>query len=89
VSLCYYNIYFYVLFNSVHVYSQIRELIKTRESSPALNELTGLLKELRDDEMDHLETAVEWDSKKAPLYDPFTGVVKVGCKAAIVVASRV
>lgn len=55
-------------------------------------ELQGLkqtIKTFRDDELEHLDTAVEHDAEKAVPYWLLTEAIKVTCKAAIWTAERV
>lgn len=46
------------------------------------------IKQFRDDELEHLETAIEHDSKKAVPYILLTETIKAGCRAAIWTAER-
>ncbi|KAL2919012.1 ubiquinone biosynthesis monooxygenase Coq7 [Polyrhizophydium stewartii] len=85
-----------------HYNSQIRELLEL-ESDPEITKLTEarsrrracafwslyIIRQFRDDELEHLETAVDHEAAKAPAYPLLTGVIKAGCAAAIWVASRV
>ncbi|KAI9363999.1 ubiquinone biosynthesis protein Coq7 [Zopfochytrium polystomum] len=71
-----------------HYNDQIRELIQI-EGNKEIEKLQNVIREFRDDELGHMHTAVEYDSKKAPLYDPLTAIVRQGCRVAIWVASRV
>ncbi|KAI8616106.1 ubiquinone biosynthesis protein Coq7, partial [Chytriomyces sp. MP71] len=70
-----------------HYNDQIRELVKIEGSENAKN-LAQVIKVLRDEELEHLNTAVDNEAKQAPAYDPLTFVIKNGCRAAIWVASR-
>lgn len=58
-----------------------------------LQENIGLLRsvliEFRDDELEHLDTAVEHDSQQAPAHALLSAVVEAGCKSAIEIAKRV
>ncbi|KAJ3097004.1 hypothetical protein HDU97_005340 [Phlyctochytrium planicorne] len=85
-----------------HYNDQIRELLKMEgEDIQKLTELSitiptshsvpikQLIREFRDEELGHLDTAVIHESKQAPGYDPLTMIIKQGCKAAIYVASRI
>lgn len=44
---------------------------------------------MRDDELHHHDTGVEYDGLKAPLYTLLKQVIQGGCKAAIFTAERV
>ncbi|KOS16286.1 coq7 protein [Malassezia pachydermatis] len=51
--------------------------------------LRDVLIEFRDDELEHLDTAVEHDSQQAPAHALLSAVVEYGCKGAIEIAKRV
>lgn len=51
--------------------------------------LTNTIKEFRDDELEHLNTAVEYDSHKAVPYIVITETIKGICKVAIWAAERI
>ena len=67
-----------------HYNDQLRELVKTDDT-----ELTKIVKEFRDDELEHLNTAVKEDAKEAKGYPVLSFIIQNGCKAAIWVAKRV
>ncbi|KAJ3332099.1 ubiquinone biosynthesis monooxygenase Coq7 [Blyttiomyces sp. JEL0837] len=71
-----------------HYNDQIRELLKI-EGDEEVSKLREVIREFRDDEMGHMNTAIDYDAKQAPLYTPLTGAIKQVCKTAIWVASRV
>ncbi|KAK4552570.1 ubiquinone biosynthesis monooxygenase Coq7 [Recurvomyces mirabilis] len=55
-------------------------------------ELQGLIKEIRrirDEELEHLDHAVENDAKEAKPYELLTGVIRAGCRGAIWVSEKV
>jgi ubiquinone biosynthesis monooxygenase Coq7 len=58
-------------------------------SHPSIALLKKILAEFRDDELEHLDTAVENDSQKAPAHALLSSLIGVGCKAAIEVSKRV
>ncbi|KAI9291670.1 ubiquinone biosynthesis protein COQ7 [Neoconidiobolus thromboides FSU 785] len=70
-----------------HYNDQLRDLaeIKTEE----MKEMRKTIKQFRDDELEHLETAIDHDAQKAPLHSVLTAVIQTGCKAAIYIASKV
>lgn len=80
-----------------HYNSQVRELFKWitelkekgEELDPELAELIGDIKRIRDEELEHLDHAVEHDAKQAQPYEPLTKVIQYGCKGAIWISERV
>lgn len=54
-----------------------------------LKELVVTLKRIRDEELEHLDHAVENDAKEARPYDPLVNVIRLGCRAAIQITQRV
>ncbi|KAJ3274379.1 hypothetical protein HDV01_002983 [Terramyces sp. JEL0728] len=70
-----------------HYNDQIRKLYGSED--PEIQKLLEVLKEFRDDELEHLDTAIQMDSKKAPFYDALSGVIQVGCKTAIKIAEKI
>lgn len=80
-----------------HYNSQVRELFKWmtelkekgEELDPELAELITDIKRIRDEELEHLDHAVEHDAKEAQPYEPLTKVIQYGCKGAIWVSERV
>lgn len=78
--------------------SQLRELKpilekmsagQAGELHPALPLLKEILEEFRDDELEHLDTAVEEGAQRAPGHALLGAVIGWGCKAAIEVCKRV
>ena len=43
----------------------------------------------RDDELDHLETGVEYDGKNAPGFDVMKAIVQLGCRTAIKISEKI
>lgn len=80
-----------------HYNNQVRELLgwmKDMEDrgEPVGEELQGLVREIRrirDEELEHLDSAVEHDAKEAEPYEVLTGVIRAGCRGAIWVSERV
>ncbi|KAJ1906782.1 ubiquinone biosynthesis monooxygenase Coq7 [Tieghemiomyces parasiticus] len=70
-----------------HYDDQLRELLTLDD--PEIENLRKIIQEFRDDELEHLDTAVDLDAHKAPAYEALTQVIKQGCKVAIEVAKRV
>ena len=54
-----------------------------------LEELVQTLRRIRDEELEHLDHAVENDAKEARPYDLLVNVVRLGCRAAIKISQRV
>lgn len=80
-----------------HYNEQIRELFawmqelksKGEELDPELEELINTLKRIRDEELEHLDHAVENDAKEAQPYEPLTNVIRYGCRGAIWISERI
>ena len=80
-----------------HYNGQVRELFswmqelrsKGEEIDAELHELIGKIKEIRDEELEHLDHAVENDAKQAQPYELLTSIIKSGCKGAIWVSEKV
>ncbi|KAJ8251180.1 hypothetical protein GJAV_G00218180 [Gymnothorax javanicus] len=72
---------------SEHYNSQIRALM---EFDPdRYKELLQLIKEFRDEEMEHHDTGLEHDAESAPAYGLMKSVIQAGCSAAIFVSERI
>ncbi|GAB7345846.1 hypothetical protein MBLNU457_4102t1 [Dothideomycetes sp. NU457] len=80
-----------------HYNGQVREILawmedmERRGEDPG-EELTELVKDLRrirDEELEHLDHAVEHDAKQANPYELLTGVIRGGCRAAIWVSEKI
>ncbi|CAA9962535.1 catabolite repression protein [Pyrenophora teres f. maculata] len=80
-----------------HYNEQVRVLLdwankcKERGESlgPELDKLIVDLRRIRDEELEHLDHAVENDAKSAKPYDLLTEVIRGGCRGAIWVSERV
>lgn len=59
------------------------------ETSPELASLKDLISTFRDEELEHLDTAIEHDAEKAVPYILLTEAIKLACKGAIWTAERV
>lgn len=81
----------------IHYNEQITTLLdwfaeaqeKGQQLDPELVDLLGVLKRTRDEELEHLDHAVENDAKEAKPYDPLVGVIRLGCRAAINIIEKV
>uniref|UniRef100_A0A8C8CH20 5-demethoxyubiquinone hydroxylase, mitochondrial n=1 Tax=Oncorhynchus tshawytscha TaxID=74940 RepID=A0A8C8CH20_ONCTS len=71
---------------SEHYNSQIRALME--EDPDRYVELLKLIKEFRDDEMEHHDTGLEHDAESIPGYKLLKGAIQLGCTAAIFVSQR-
>lgn len=80
-----------------HYNNQVRELLlwmkimehRGEEVGEEIKELVETLKRIRDEELEHLDTAVQEDAKKAEGYELLNRVVRGGCKGAIWISERI
>ncbi|KAG5918038.1 hypothetical protein E4U42_007014 [Claviceps africana] len=80
-----------------HYNSQIREMLamisqwreEGYEVSQEMSHLVDTLRGIRDEELEHLDHAVDNDAKKAEPHWLLTGVIRAGCRGAIWVSERV
>ena len=80
-----------------HYNEQVRVLLRWiqdmedrgEEVGEALTSLVKEVKKIRDEELEHLDHAVENDAKAANPYDLLTGVIRAGCRGAIWVTEKV
>lgn len=80
-----------------HYNNQVRELLfwmkgmedRGEEVGEELQELVETLKRIRDEELEHLDTAVQEDAKKAEGYELLNRIVRGGCKGAIWISERI
>ncbi|OBT43673.1 hypothetical protein VE00_05204 [Pseudogymnoascus sp. WSF 3629] len=59
------------------------------EVGEELRALVGEIRRIRDEELEHLDHAVENDAKLAVPHELLTGVIRMGCRGAIWVSERV
>lgn len=59
------------------------------EVGEELMELVSTIRRIRDEELEHLDHAVENDAKQARPHGLLTGVIRAGCRGAIWVSERV
>jgi 3-demethoxyubiquinol 3-hydroxylase len=57
--------------------------------SPEMKELVSTLRRIRDEELEHLDHAVDNASKEAKPYELLTGIIRTGCRAAIWISERI
>ncbi|KAK6200056.1 uncharacterized protein RJT21DRAFT_120959 [Scheffersomyces amazonensis] len=62
---------------------------KEIETSPEIEDLKQTIKTFRDQELEHLDTAIQHDAEKAVPYIVLTEGIKLVCRAAIWTAERV
>lgn len=80
-----------------HYNNQIREILamiaqwqeEGYEVSREMRDLVNTLRTIRDEELEHLDHAVDNDAKKAEPHWLLTGVIRAGCRGAIWVSERV
>lgn len=65
------------------------EINKEIQTSPELRDLKSMISEFRDEELEHLDTAVEHDAEKAVPYIMLTETIKLVCRGAIWTAERI
>jgi ubiquinone biosynthesis monooxygenase Coq7 len=71
------------------VFSQLKELEPMKKMHPSIELLRRVIVELRDDELEHLDTAVAHHSQRAPQHALLTTIVEGGCKLAIELCKRI
>jgi len=69
-----------------HYNNQIREVLAKGYDE---QELLDIIKQNRDEELEHLDTGLEHNAEQAPFYQALSAVVQAGCKAAVWVTERV
>ncbi|KAI0060900.1 COQ7 protein [Artomyces pyxidatus] len=72
-----------------HYDDQLKELEELSPSHPSIPLLKDVIREFRDDELEHLDTAVEHDSQRAPAHALLSSVIGAGCKVAIELCKRI
>lgn len=80
-----------------HYNDQVRVLLEMveqlekdgEEVSEEILELTSTIRRIRDEELEHLDHAIENDAQQAVPHSLLTGVIRAGCRGAIWVSERV
>ena len=80
-----------------HYNSQVRELLswfkdmeeRGEEPGEELRLLVKDIRRIRDEELEHLDHAVENDAKEAKPYELLTGIIRGGCRGAIWLSEKV
>lgn len=67
----------------IHYSQQLDEL---GDSDP---ELRAAVEQFRDEELEHLHTAIEAGAPQAPAYPLLSGLIRMGCRAAIGLSKRI
>jgi len=77
--------------NQVRVLMEWAKDVEARgeEVSDEMKELLLTLRRIRDEELEHLDHAVENDAKQAKPYELLTSVIRGGCRTAIWISERV
>ena len=70
-------------------YSQLVGLAELASKHPSMPLLSAVVEEFRDDELEHLDTAVEHHSQRAPAHALLSTLVGSGCKVAIELCKRI
>ncbi|KAG1843591.1 COQ7-domain-containing protein [Suillus subalutaceus] len=71
-----------------HYDDQLKDFELLPSSHPSIPLLRDVIKEFRDDELEHLDTAVEHHSQRAPAHALLSAVIGGGCKVAIELCKR-
>jgi 3-demethoxyubiquinol 3-hydroxylase len=69
--------------------SQLKEIDSLKSTHPSVPLLRDVVKEFRDDELEHLDTAVEHFSQRAPAHALLSSTIGVGCQIAIELCKRI
>ncbi|KAG5645838.1 hypothetical protein DXG03_005180 [Asterophora parasitica] len=72
-----------------HYDDQLKEFESFPQDHPSIPLLRDVVREFRDDELEHLDTAVEHFSQRAPAHALLSSVVGAGCKVAIELCKRI
>ncbi|KAG9318375.1 COQ7-domain-containing protein [Chiua virens] len=72
-----------------HYDDQLHEFESLPSSHPSVPLLRDVIKELRDDELEHLDAAVEHHSQRAPAHALLSTIVGGGCKVAIELCKKI
>lgn len=68
--------------------SQLKELDQLNTSHPSIPLLKDVIREFRDDELEHLDIAVLNHSQRAPAHALLSTIVGAGCRVAIGLCKR-
>jgi 3-demethoxyubiquinol 3-hydroxylase len=68
-----------------HYSQQLDELAESGEDP----ELAGMIEEFREDEREHRDAALAAGAERAPAYPVLSGLIRLGCRAAIRLSERI
>ncbi|ODQ65984.1 ubiquinone biosynthesis protein COQ7 [Nadsonia fulvescens var. elongata DSM 6958] len=72
-----------------HYNAQLRWLVENfPKDTDGMEEIKSMVKQFRDEELEHLDIAIENDSNQARPYWLLTETIKAGCRGAIFVAEK-
>ncbi|KAJ8583545.1 COQ7-domain-containing protein [Rhizopogon salebrosus TDB-379] len=71
-----------------HYDDQLKDFESLPSSHPSIPLLRDVVREFRDDELEHLDTAVEHHAQRAPAHALLSTVIGGGCKVAIELCKR-
>ena len=80
-----------------HYNGQVRILLdmvekmehENEEIGEELEALVGTIRKIRDEELEHLDHAIENDAQKAVSHAFLTNVIRAGCRSAIWISERI
>jgi len=72
-----------------HYDDQLKELDAMDTKHPSIPLLKDIIREFRDDELEHLDIAVENDAQRAPAHALLSAVIGAGCMVAIELCKRI
>ncbi|KAF7359513.1 5-demethoxyubiquinone hydroxylase, mitochondrial [Mycena sanguinolenta] len=72
-----------------HYDDQLKEMESLPSDHPSIPLLRDVVREFRDDELEHLDIAVENDAQRAPAHALLSSIVGAGCKVAIELCKRI
>ncbi|KAG4306257.1 hypothetical protein PORY_000245 [Pneumocystis oryctolagi] len=73
-----------------HYNDQLRETMHLKGYSAEIDDLREKIKKFRDDELEHLNIAVnDWESKDSFAHSIITNIIKTGCIGAIWICKRI
>lgn len=72
---------------SEHYNNQIRTLVE--EDPEKFKELLQIIKNFRDDELEHHDIGLEHDAEMAPAYSVLKTAIQLGCRAAVFLSERI
>lgn len=72
-----------------HYNNQLRELLQDTDNAEDHKELLDVIKQFRDEEMEHHDIGIDHDALKAPFYSGLKSAIQAGCKVAIYASERI